>query len=263
MESPTQTLKSFRPTSILLRGGVVLQHEADDSVTARNADVLISGDRIIQIRPNIPPPSDETEIIDCHDKLISPGFIDTHRHMWQTQLKGRHGNHHLAEYIPTGNLTGSLYSPEDVFLGALGAAAESIDAGTTTVVDHAHVAISPSHAHRAIDGLVASGLRAFFCLVPTVRVESWKPVLKRNDTLIPDWFLPLFENLAEQMPMADGRIKLGLGFDGFHLPREEVVDLYQQVKKLGIKLFTSHHFRGPIGMYFMWRLCNPQVYIYD
>jgi hypothetical protein len=49
----------------------------------------------------------------------------------------------------------------------LGAAAESIDAGTTTVVDHAHVGRSPSHVHWAIDGLVTSGVRAFFCLVRT------------------------------------------------------------------------------------------------
>jgi cytosine/adenosine deaminase-related metal-dependent hydrolase len=257
MQSPTRTLEPSRSTSILLRGGVILQHDSGGSVTGRKADVLISGDRITQIHPKISPPSDETTIINCHDKLISPGFIDTHRHMWQTQLKGRHGNHNLAEYIPTGHLTGGLYSPEDVFLGELGAAAESIDAGTTTVVDHAHVALSPPHVLRAIDGLVASGLRAFFCLVPTIQAESWKPVVKLKDTLIPDWFLPLLENLAEQMPMADGRIKLGLGFDGFHLPREEVVGLYQQAKKHGIKLFTSHHCRGPIGTYFPYNLCIP------
>jgi cytosine/adenosine deaminase-related metal-dependent hydrolase len=101
----------------------------------------------MQIRPNISTLNDETKIIDCHDKLISPEVIDTHRHMWQIQLNGRHGNHKLGEYIPIGNLTGSLYSPEDVFLGTLGAAAESIDAGTTTVVDHAHVGRSPSHVH--------------------------------------------------------------------------------------------------------------------
>lgn len=183
--------------------------------------------------------------------------------MWQTQLKGRHGNHNLAEYIPTGHLTGSMYSPEDVYLGELGAAAESIDAGTTTVVDHTHVALSPFHVHRAIDGLVASGLRAFFCLVPTIQVESWKPDLKLKDTLIPEWFLPLLENLAEKMPMEGGRIKLGLGFGGFHLSREEVVGLYQHAKKHGIKLFTSHHSRGPIGTLFPYELCPPQMYIYN
>jgi cytosine/adenosine deaminase-related metal-dependent hydrolase len=108
MQSPIKTLESSRSTSILLRGGMILQHDSGGSVTGLKADLLISGDRITQIHPKISPPGDETTIINCHDKIISPGFIATPRHMWQTQLKGRHGNHNLAEFIPTGHLTGGL-----------------------------------------------------------------------------------------------------------------------------------------------------------
>jgi hypothetical protein len=78
-----------------------------------------------------------------------------------------------------------------------------------------------------------------------------------------DWFLSLLGKLAERMPVADGRIQWGLWFDGFHLPREEVFDSYEQAKKCGIKLFTSHHFEGPVGMYFPSGVCTPQLYIYN
>lgn len=37
------------------------------------------------------------------------------------------------------------YTPEDVFWGVLGACFEALDAGTTTVVDHAHMNASPAH----------------------------------------------------------------------------------------------------------------------
>lgn len=37
------------------------------------------------------------------------------------------------------------YTPEDVFWGELGGCLEALDAGTTTLVDHAHINISPAH----------------------------------------------------------------------------------------------------------------------
>jgi len=40
----------------------------------------------------------------------------------------------------------SNYVPEDVFWGELGGCLEALDAGTTTLVDHAHINISPDHS---------------------------------------------------------------------------------------------------------------------
>ena len=40
---------------------------------------------------------------------------------------------------------GSQFTPDDIFWGQLGGALESIDAGTTTVVDHSHANYSPKH----------------------------------------------------------------------------------------------------------------------
>ena len=64
-------------------------------------------------------------IIDCCGKIVLPGFIDTHRHLWQTQLKGRHANEQFQEYLLTGNLAVSLHSPNDVFWGELTGALEN------------------------------------------------------------------------------------------------------------------------------------------
>jgi cytosine/adenosine deaminase-related metal-dependent hydrolase len=91
--------------SILLRGGTLLIHDENDHVVARTADLLIEGDMIVKIEENISiDPSSHIEVIDCTDKIISPGFIDTHHHLWQTQLKGRHGDDTLLDYMSTGRL---------------------------------------------------------------------------------------------------------------------------------------------------------------
>jgi cytosine/adenosine deaminase-related metal-dependent hydrolase len=89
--------------SMLLQGGTVLTHGVDDHVQAIQADLLIESNTITKIDKDIQAPVD-TEIIDCTDKIVSPGFIDTHHHVWQTLLKGRHANDLLLDYFPSGKL---------------------------------------------------------------------------------------------------------------------------------------------------------------
>jgi cytosine/adenosine deaminase-related metal-dependent hydrolase len=91
-------------SSILLRGGTILSHDENDHVIPLvDTDVLISNDVIAKIGPNLAIPLDQdVEVIDCKGKIISPGFIDTHHHLWQTQLKGRHAEHGLVEYMVKG-----------------------------------------------------------------------------------------------------------------------------------------------------------------
>ena len=87
---------------LLLKNGTVLQHDAQDNIVVlRNTDILIHGSRIAEIGNQIPV-TESMEAIDCHDKIISPGFIDAHHHLWQTQLKGRFGDHTLLDYMVDG-----------------------------------------------------------------------------------------------------------------------------------------------------------------
>jgi cytosine/adenosine deaminase-related metal-dependent hydrolase len=89
--------------SILLQGGTILTHGAGDHVNAIEADLLIEGNTISKIAKGIKVGA-ETEVIDCAGKLLSPGFVDTHHHVWQTLLKGRHANQLLMDYFPSGIL---------------------------------------------------------------------------------------------------------------------------------------------------------------
>jgi hypothetical protein len=60
-----------------------------------------------------------------------------------------------------------MFSPEDVFWGELGGCMESIDAGTTMVVDHAHMNYSAEHCTRPSQHLFLQ--IAHFCINSLLR----------------------------------------------------------------------------------------------
>ncbi|EXJ89452.1 hypothetical protein A1O3_02519 [Capronia epimyces CBS 606.96] len=230
--------------SILLKNGTVLLHGDGDVPYPRRTDILIEGNIISQMGTNLAAPSADTKVIDCRDKIVAPGFIDTHNHLWQTQLKGRHANDLLLDYLPKGNMQGYFYTGHDIFWGQLGGALEAIDAGTTCVVDHAHMNYSPETGTNAVSATVSSGIRAFFCYCPTSRVKSWCPLTK-DDDLLPPWLLTQLESLAKQSPFGDGRVHIGLAFDWFLMPKQAVVDLFEKARRWGVKLITAHYTKGP------------------
>ncbi|KAF5668338.1 5-methylthioadenosine s-adenosylhomocysteine deaminase [Fusarium circinatum] len=229
--------------SILLKNATLLVPEVpgdDHVIPLKNHSLLIESNRIARIAPRIDPPSESTEVVDCSAKIISPGFVDTHHHVWQTQLKGRHADHSLLEYMVPGNMASHSYKPEDVFWGQLGGCLEALEAGTTTIVDHAHISYTPEHNNAALSATIPSGIRSIFCYCPTGRVKTWKP-FKMEEEFLPAWLLEQLTSLCKAGPFADGRVTMGFAFDSFYLPKDVVVNIFNQVRGLGIKTITSHY----------------------
>ena len=137
---------------VVFRNGLVLT--MDDSHTAlENADVLVVGDRIAEIGHGLTAPGGAQEI-DASGGIVMPGMIDTHRHMWQTAMRGYGADWTLTQYFVWYYLeSGKLFRPEDMYAGNLLAAIEAVDAGVTTTVDWSHGLQSADHADAAVDAL--------------------------------------------------------------------------------------------------------------
>lgn len=76
---------TLTPEKILLKGGTLLTHEGARVKILKGYDLLIEGNKIRKINEDITAPPN-ARIVDCKNKIISPGFIDTHHHLWQSQV---------------------------------------------------------------------------------------------------------------------------------------------------------------------------------
>src|SRR3989442_10736449 len=157
-QQPTPGAVSGRP--LLIKDGCVLS--LDRAIgDFEKADVLIEGGKIAAVRPNIA--AADAEVIDAARTIVAPGFVDTHRHMWQGILRNVLPDGSLDDYIATVQKTfGANYTPDDVYAGDYFSALGAIDSGVTCILDWSHIHNTPEHSDAAVKGLRDSGVRAVF-----------------------------------------------------------------------------------------------------
>src|SRR6266498_2653846 len=71
---------------VLLKGGVVLTLDRQVGDFAQ-ADVLIEDGKIREVRPNIAVSDDAAAVVDATNRIVIPGFIDSHHHFYQGILR--------------------------------------------------------------------------------------------------------------------------------------------------------------------------------
>lgn len=131
------------------------------------ADIIVRGDTIEKIGPDLgadlPGPF---TVIDATDTILIPGLVDTHRHMWQGQLRRMVPNVEFAGYLGLRNAFAVRYRPYDQYAGTLTNAFGALNTGVTTLLDVAHNTRSSAHADAGVDALEEAGLRAVFAYAP-------------------------------------------------------------------------------------------------
>ncbi|MBA2505045.1 MAG: amidohydrolase family protein [Thermoleophilaceae bacterium] len=142
---------------LLVAGGHVLSGDAGVGEIA-GGDVLVEDGAITAVGTGID--AGDADRLDASGCVVMPGFVDTHRHTWQTALRGLCSDWSLTEYFRGVRQTFSpRYRPEDVLAGNLAGALEALDAGVTSILDFSHCVNSPAHADAAIEGLRGAGIR--------------------------------------------------------------------------------------------------------
>ena len=139
---------------LVFRNAMVLT--MDGSGVINGGEVLVIGDTIAAVGHNLPVPEGAIEI-DAQGGILMPGMVDTHRHMWQTALRGLGADWTLSQYFVFYYLTwGKIFRPEDIAAGNLLSAVEALDSGVTTTVDWSHGLQTVEHGEAALDALRSS-----------------------------------------------------------------------------------------------------------
>jgi len=160
-----------RGRRVLLRGGLLMT--LDEELGQLRGDLLIVDGKIHAVGSRIE--DREAETVDASTFLVLPGFVDAHRHTWQTPLRHTGADWDLGRiFIELFAKFGPHYRPEDVFAAALLGRLAALDGGVTTLLDWSHIQNTPDHADEAVRGLREAGGRSIFAHgQPATDAKRW------------------------------------------------------------------------------------------
>jgi cytosine/adenosine deaminase-related metal-dependent hydrolase len=124
-------------------------------------DVHVRDDRIVAVGEHLKVSG--AEIIDASNCMVTPGFIDGHRHAWQSLLRGEAADWSLPRYMVEARaMYCGCFDSDAAYLANYVGGLESLDAGITTIVDHSHLQKSREVSDALVRGLLDSGVGGFF-----------------------------------------------------------------------------------------------------
>ena len=222
----------------LIKGGTVISLDPNVG-DLMPGDVLVEGDKILEVGRDIV--AADAEMIDATGMIVLPGFVDTHRHIWEGLLRN------IGTDVPLEGRTSYIsfvlhklapaFRPEDAYVGNLVSALGAIDAGITTLLDWSHIQGSPAHTDAVVKALEDSGLRAVFAY----GFPWWGKWEERQ----PSWFV---RAATEHFSTQDQMLTLALAAPGPEFTDFEVTrDHWKLAREAGARI-TTHVGVGSYGL---------------
>lgn len=184
-------------------------------------DVAIDGNTIAFVG-KVPPDWQADHVIEGTDRLVTPGFVNTHTHAAMTLLRSFADDIPLMTWLKTKIWpVESHLTADDVYWGTMLSIVEMIRSGTTTFADMYFYMDSTAHA------VAETGVRAVLARGLAGSSPTGQQALAESEQLYRDW-----------QHGADGRITVMLGP---HAPYTCPPDYLRQVAALAEKLNIPIH----------------------
>ncbi|MCD8249828.1 MAG: amidohydrolase [Lachnospiraceae bacterium] len=150
---------------LLLKNAVIVTVNKEREIIYDGA-MAVDGGRIVAVGKTqdvLAQHPQADRVMDLDGKVLFPGFINTHNHLFQTLLKGLGDDMVLSDWLRTMTFPAAQYlEPEDCYYGAMLGCMEGIHSGMTTQLDYMY-----PHAREGLsDGVIKAyqelGIRGIF-----------------------------------------------------------------------------------------------------
>ncbi|KAJ3547927.1 hypothetical protein NM208_g1256 [Fusarium decemcellulare] len=230
--------------NVLFDGGTIISfdEEAGGVKVLRNHSVLVKGNTISAIFPSgsgtdLP---EDVDVVPVSGKILTPGFIDTHRHLFQSAFKTIASNITMAAYFATlspyvPNVINRL-GPDDIYYGQMMAIRESLGAGVTSIVDHSYGTFDEGTSRASLQASIDSGARIQWCF-GLHQIPNNFTIAKQAG---------VFQQLLRDTDWASTIVRPGISFDEFADAPQSVLDtVINLISKSNLSTLTTHFLGGP------------------
>jgi 5-methylthioadenosine/S-adenosylhomocysteine deaminase len=185
-------------STLLIKNGYLIT--MDSEANRFYGDLFIENKRIKQVAPKLDIKADR--VIDAANRLVLPGFVQSHIHLCQSLLRGQADDLPLMDWLDTITSLEFRHTPETLYASARLGIAEMIKAGATSVIDMGTL----HHQDSIFMAIEESGIRAQAGKAMMDRTENLPPLLRETTE----------QSIKESVDLlhrwhgkADGRIRYG------------------------------------------------------
>ncbi len=190
-----------RRGEFVIRNGLVLTMDPTTGII-ENGDVHVRDGQIVAVGNALAAPGAQT--IDGRDRIVMPGFVDTHWHLWNCNCRAwvNSADPQYA-YFPLTSRIGVQTTPIDAYRSVRFGLMEALYSGITTVHNWCHNTRGPAWADAEISAMRDMGIRGRYSYGGPQRGPTDKPMdlpdLARTKK---EWF--------SDPAATDGRLSLGM-----------------------------------------------------
>ncbi len=148
-------------SSLLIKNADLLVTMDDQRRQIPNGGLYAEDGVIMQTGPSAELPTTADTIIDASDRIIIPGLVNTHHHLYQslTRAVPAAQDANLFQWLKTHYPIWAGLTPEAIYISAKVALAEMMLTGCTTSSDHLYILPNGSRIDDEIEAAVELGIR--------------------------------------------------------------------------------------------------------
>jgi 5-methylthioadenosine/S-adenosylhomocysteine deaminase len=182
---------STEPTlvDLTIKGGTVITMDPDRRIIQDGA-VCIQGSRIAAVGEShdLLTRFTASEEVDAHGKVVIPGLINTHTHLFQTFVRGVGQDLPAIEWLHQAidPVVGRL-SLEDAYLSSLLGCLEAIKSGTTCILEYNYANPLPGISDEVIRAFQEIGIRGIFARGILDTGDLHPDIIQDTDSELAEW----------------------------------------------------------------------------